>query len=254
MARKRSSTKHYLTLQKIMPHLRRQGADAKFGNKTWLWSDLEQQSKAKESDIRAAIADLQLRRKVTFELSNAQIKFQAPDDLNIARVYAASSKVPSTQLAQQFRKHGVYLITDLLPATSWMQHTHPNITNGREEIVLTLNQSLIDKYDDGIVWYSSLDVPDDSWEKRAANVRRRDALEAAKGSLKNEFRVIRVWGKPSPSGAFNITKARADANYWRLETLTDKGRIRAYRTPERVIQYDLATTKLGVPDAIKRFR
>jgi len=253
MARKGSSTKHYLTLQKIMPYLRRQGSDASFGNRTWLWSDLERQCKAKESDIRAAIADLQTRRKVTFELSNAQIKFHAPDDLNLARVYASSAKVPSTQLAQQFRKHGVYLITDLLPATAWMQHTHPNITGGREEVVLTLHQSLIDKYDDGIVWYSSLDVPDDSWEKRAANVRRRDALEAAKGSLKSEFRVIRVWGNQSRSGAFTITKATADGNYWRLETLTDKGRIRAYRTPERVIQYDLACTKLGVPDAIKRF-
>jgi hypothetical protein len=254
MTRKGSSTTHYLTLQKIMPYLRRQGADAKFGNKTWLWSDLERQCKAKESDIRAAIADLQTRRNVTFELSNAQIKFCSPDDLNIARVYAASAKVPSTQLAQQFRKHGVYLVTDLLPATAWMQHTHPNITGGREEVVLTLHQSLIDKSTDGIVWYSSLEVSDDSWEKRAANVRRRDALEAAKGSLKSEFRVIRVWGKQSRSGAFTITKARADGNYWRLETLTDKGRIRAYRTPERVIQYDLATTKLGVPDAIKRFR
>ncbi len=254
MARKGSSAKHYLTLQKIMPYLCRQGGDSRFGNKTWLWSDLESQSSAKESDIRAAIADLQTRRKVTFELSDAQIKFHAPDDLNLARVYAAAAKVPSTQLAQQFRKHGVYLITDLLPATAWMQRTHPNITGGRAEVVLTLHQSLIDKSADGIVWYSSLNVPDDSWEKRAANVRRRDALEAAKGSIKSEFRVIRVWGKPSPSGAFNITKARADANYWRLETLTDKGRIRAYRTPERVIQYDLSTTKLGVPDAIKRFR
>jgi hypothetical protein len=134
-----------------------------------------------------------------------------------------------------------------------MQHTHPNITGGREEVVLTLHQSLIDKSADGIVWYSSLDVPDDSWEKRAANFRRRDALEAVKGSLKSKFRVIRVWSKQLRSGAFTITKARADGNYWRLETLTDKGRIRACRTPERVIQYDLATTELGVPDAIKRF-
>jgi hypothetical protein len=254
MAKQRSATKHYDTLRKIMPYLRRQGADAKFGNKTWLWSDLEKQSRAKEADIRAAIADLQARRNVSFELSNGQIKFNAPDNLNIARVYASSAKVPSTQLASQFRKHGVYLITDLLPATSWMQRTHPNITNGREEIVLTLHQSLIEKGEDGIVWYSSLDVPDDSWEKRAANVRRKDALEAARGSLSEEFRVIRVWGKQSRSGQFAITKARADTNYWRVETLTEKGRIRAYRTPERVIQYDLATTRLGVPDAITRFR
>jgi hypothetical protein len=254
MAVQRSANKHYQILQKVIPHLCRQGVDSRFGNKTWLWSDLERQSSVKESDIRAAIADLQSRRTVAFELSDAQIKFHAPDDLNLARVYAASAKVPSTQLAQQFRKHGVYLITDLLPATAWMQRTHPNITGGREEVVLTLHESLIDKSADGIVWYSSLEVPDDSWEKRAANVRRRDALEAVKGSLKREFRVIRVWGKQSRSGKFTITKARADANYWRLETLTDRGRIRAYRTPERVIQYDLATTKLGVPNAIKRFR
>jgi hypothetical protein len=254
MAKTRSANKRYQILQKVMPHLRRQGADAKFGNKTWLWSDLEKQSGAKEADIRGAIADLQSRRNVSFELSNRHIKFNAPDNLNIARVYASSAKAPSTQLASQFRKHGVYLITDLLPATSWMQRTHPNITNGREEIVLTLNQSLIEKGEDGIVWYSSLDIPDDSWEKRAANVRRKDALEAARGPLSKEFRVIRVWGKQSRSGKFNIIKSRADANYWRLETLTDKGRIRAYRTPERVIQYDLATTKLGVPDELKRFR
>ena len=197
---------------------------------------------------------MQKRRKVTFELSNAQIKFIGPDTLNIARIYASSSKEPSTQLATQIRKHGVYLITDLLPETSLMQHTHPNITSGREEVVLTLHQSLIERYDDGLVRYSSLELHDDSWEKRAANVRRRDALEAARGSLQSEFRVIRVWGKRSRSGTFTITKARADGNYWRLEVLTDRGRIRAYRTPERVVQYDLATTKLGVPDAIKRFR
>ncbi len=254
MAKKQAANKHYQVLQKVMPLLRRQGADARFGNKTWLWSDLEKQSEAKEADIRAAIADLQKRSRVTFELSNAQIKFLQPDDLNIARIYSKSAKVPSTQLATQFRKHGVYLTADLLPSTAWMQHTHPNITNGREEVVLTLHQSLIDKYDDGIVRYSSLEVPDDSWEKRAANIRRKDALEAARGSLQSSFRVIRVWGKQSRSGAFTITKARADGNYWRLEDLTDKGRIRAYRSPERVIQYDLATTKLGVPDAIKRFR
>lgn len=254
MANKSSANKHYQVLQKVMPHLRRQGVDAKFGNKTWLWHDLEKQSKAKEADIRAAIADLQNRGRVTFELSNAQVKFHGPDTLNIARIYATSAKVPSTQLATQFRKHGVYLTADLLPATAWMQHTHPNITNGREEVVLTLHQSLIEKCEDGTVRYSSLDVPDDSWEKRAANVRRRDALEAARGSLQSEFRVIRVWGKQSRSGTFTITKARADGNYWRLEVLTENGRIRAQRTPERVVQYDLATTKLGIPDAIKRFR
>lgn len=254
MANKSSANKHYQVLQKVMPHLRRQGVDAKFGNKTWLWRDLEKQAKAKEADIRAAIEDLQNRSRVTFELSNTQIKFHGPDTLNIARIYAAAAKVPSTQLATQFRKHGVYLTADLLPATAWMQRTHPNITNGREEIVLTLHQSLIDRHEDGMVRYSSLDVADDSWEKRAANVKRRDALEAARGSLQSEFRVIRVWGKQSRSGAFTITKARADGNYWRLEVLTEKGRIRAYRTPERVVQYDLATTKLGIPDAIKRFR
>lgn len=254
MANKSSANKHYQVLQKVMPHLRRQGVDAKFGNKTWLWHDLEKQSDAKEVDIRAAIADLQNRGRVTFEISNAQVKFHGPDTLNIARIYATSAKVPSTQLATQFRKHGVYLTADLLSATAWMQHTHPNITNGREEVVLTLHQSLIDKYDDGIVRYSSLDVADDSWEKRAANVRRRDALEAARGSLQSEFRVIRVWGKQSRSGAFTITKARADGNYWRLEVLTENGRIRAQRTPERVVQYDLETTKLGIPDAIKQFR
>lgn len=254
MAKKQAANKHYQVLQKVMPLLRRQGADARFGNKTWLWSDLEKQSKAKEADIRAAIADLQNRRRVTFELSNAQIKFLHPDDLNIARVYSKSAMVPSTQLATQFRKHGVYLTADLLPSTAWMQHTHPNITNGREEVVLTLHQSLIDRYDDGIVRYSNLDVADDSWEKRAANIRRRDALEAARGSLQSEFRVIRVWSKQSRSGTFTITKARADGNYWRLEVLTEQGRIRAYRTPERVVQYDLAITKLGIPDAIKRFR
>ena len=254
MAKKQAANKHYQVLQKVMPLLRRQGADARFGNKTWLWSDLEKQSEAKEADIRAAIADLQKRSRVTFELSNAQIKFLQPDDLNITRIYSKSAKVPSTQLATQFRKHGVYLTADLLPATSWMQLTHPNITNGREEVVLTLHQSLIDKYEDGIVRYSSLDVQDDSWEKRAANIRRKEALNSAKGSAQSQFRVIRVWGKQSPTGAFNVTKARADSNYWRIEVLTDRGRIRAYRTPERVIQYDLATTKLGVPDAIKRFR
>lgn len=153
MAKKQSANKHYQVLQKVMPHLRRQGADAKFGNKTWLWSDLEKQAKAKEADIRAAIADLQDRSRVTFELSNAQIKFHSPDTLNIARIYATSAKVPSTQLATQFRKHGVYLIADLLPATSWMQRTHPNITNGREEIVLTLHQGLIHKYEDKFVRY-----------------------------------------------------------------------------------------------------
>jgi hypothetical protein len=253
MSKQRSANKHYQVLQKVMPHLRRQGADARFGNKTWLWHDIEKQSKTSEAEIRAAIADLERRRKVTFELSSAQVKFHGPDTLNIARIYANSAKVPSTTLATQFRKHGVYLTADLLPGTAWMQHTHPNITNGREEVVLTLHQSLIDKYEDGIVRYSSLDVADDSWEKRAANVRRRDALTAARGSLKNEFRVIRVWGKHSRAGTFTITKARADGNYWRLEVLTEKGRMRAYRTPERVVQYDLATTKLGVPDALKNF-
>jgi hypothetical protein len=134
-----------------------------------------------------------------------------------------------------------------------MQVTHPNITAGREEIVLALHQSLIKMYDDGIVRYSSLEVPDDSWERRAANIRRRDALKAARGSLSSHFRVIRVDGRILPKSGFNITDARADANYWRLEILTENGRFRAYRTPERVIQYDLATTKLGIPDTIRQF-
>lgn len=235
-----------------MPHLRRQGVDAKFGNKTWLWHDLEKQSDAKEVDIRAAIADLQDRSRVKFDLLNAQIKFLHPDDLNIARVYSKSAKVPSTQLATQFRKHGVYLTADLVPSTSWMQHTHPNITGGREEIVLTFHQSLIKRLESGLICYSSLTALDESW-KRAPNIARRNALSAAKTSLSNCFRVIRVDGKTSRSGRFTITKSRADGNYWRLERLTEKGEIVAYRTAERVIQYDLATTKLGVPDAIKRF-
>ena len=51
MAKKQAANKHYQVLQKVMPLLRLQGADARFGNKTWLWSDLEKQSKAKEAAI-----------------------------------------------------------------------------------------------------------------------------------------------------------------------------------------------------------
>ena len=246
MSKDPSANKHFAVLEKILPYLIRQGKDREFGNKTWEWQALADVSGVEPVKIRAAISDIEKRYKPLFSYDGGKLKFSGPPDLNFARLYAKWAKAPSTDLAEDYRKHGVYLTTQLMPQTSWMRETDKRINHGRQEVVLTLDQSLI-KMDAGVVRYSSLEVPDDSWETRAANKSRTAALQGIVGRLKKHIRVIRIDGQRTRSGRFSITNSRVDKNYWVLEQVTPRGRIVARRTDQKAILYDLAVTELGVP-------
>jgi len=246
-----SSNKHFAVLEKVMPYLRRQGKEAKFGNKTWTWQDLTIATAIKPSVIRTAIADLCKKKNVDIVYDSQTVKFNGPPDLNMVRIYARKAKAPSTELAKAFRLHGVYLTTPLVSSTSWMRKSDRRVSSGREEIALTLQQSLIKREGRQII-YSSFELPDDSWEKRTANKSRRDALRGCEHRMQEHFRVVRVKGIKSKSGEFKIKSAIPDKNYWRLLEVSDQGRIRAVRTDQRAVIYDLSNTELGIPSLIKQ--